>query len=653
MATIPHPASPVFSLEIFELIIKEIASTPNIVEPLENGNALLPTANIVVKRRPCLSDLKAWCLVSRDFVPICRPYLFQHITFGPFNLLSLKARRLGRLLHTHPTLASRVEVVNLNFDRTSTEDLTQDSVDKEFEDDTSPMLYHTLKNVREATLIHSEEHYFLRGHHFDWEYLGCQDMMCSMVATDALHAFSKWKFLTTISASGLAISMRKVLSTPNLENLNIYDSYCRTWELDEDETDDEDESDDNGESDDKDKPENDENREDNSEERYKSRPQAKETVRLPVDRRLPLKRLTLSRVSCFQHWIFFWCEQLEELNMANVELYNFGGVFLSESSRLTCLPALRRLKVENTWDLRRVCLFPESEGVKAFPALQHLDILLSELSKNGGDVDDINPILSHAGDLETLRIAGTVLDSLRHCYLRHLTLGFIVNYKLLSTTLDLSRCLQTCRFRNTLKNVEITTFDKSEYNEQVIQSLNNALELVKADNVIETVKVSVQTGLLDPKEVSRNSGPSFTELRRLDSILTQDRKRYFPSLRRVEVAVGFKRPEALPEEEKQDRWVFDGDYLRGVLQGLYASDGAGIDFVCAMGSLDDYWEKFSSKDGPSVDQQDSASDEEEEDGESGDDDEDDEDGTGDEDGSSEWATESESESVPDSNVVQL
>ncbi|KAF9052088.1 hypothetical protein BJ165DRAFT_930631 [Panaeolus papilionaceus] len=563
-----------FPLEIFGLIIDNLTA--------DERSEYLPT-------------LRACCLVCKSFMSLCRPVMFQSITYGPFGKPSIARKHFGELFTTEPRLGTYVKrvhyVLQTDDDPPPDEESVRAAASELYEagssvgeegkiDLTLPVdtivsciLYRqyialggrmdgfqaSLGQYLPKVEALSITHHFCHDTRADSPY-PCDNRYCYEFGLLVLEEFGDRK-LISLSINGLAnLPAWHALNFPTLEDLELVHCFLEDWNrpADAEHSDEEDDTDD---------------KEVGSQDDETGRGHADvvngeeldsdsdwETVGSDDKRgrnpsALPnIKHLTINDVSEFSFNIIQHLPFLETINMKAVEDFT-SDLLVDDSKAHTTLPYLHTLVTDQLFPWDDICEAAE-EGVEiAFPALRVLDAVLN----NDDDIDTMNNIFDHVEVLESLT----------------LTAGEDTAYDLPLEMPGLWNCFTRCK--TTLKHIDLRWNQRGyDFDDTVIAAICDNLEDVEGDNVIESIKVEIDMGSVH--SAASSPRPSFEEWRRLDTLLTQSRA--FPSLREVSLKLLLIPPifRASPNS-----WILT-QFLRQPMKKLRrASD---ISFSCCVEHID-------------------------------------------------------------------
>ncbi|KAF9034304.1 hypothetical protein BJ165DRAFT_1512871, partial [Panaeolus papilionaceus] len=519
--------SPVLPIEVFHLIIDELAAPPSHsnTEPEPPLVDLWRTpAKLPKKPRPWLADMKACCLVSRDFASICRPYIFQGVTITPQSLnLGSSGSPLAKFLQEQRRVASFIQSAYLVLGGERTHKARMELQSNSDRTDVAQKILTTqelLPNLSELTITH-----LLSTCAWDEKSapIPCLEHDCQGFTYCVLDEYRSLTSLTTISIRGHWVPMRTLLSTPHLQNLHLYDCICKEW-YDAFDSDDE----------------------------LEARP-IQEADRL----RLPLKTLNVTRVTDFEPEMVYWCDKLEDLAMTQIKFKGDGDIFLHHDDKLPTLPKLNNLKIDGVEYVSYLCSHSEEEGVNALTALQSLDICVTS------EDDDIASIFQHASGLKRLTVR-------------------VPPWLSSTMSINLPRCLPFCR--NTLTELNMVVIHKHGFCDQetAISALNDGLMALQGENVLEALKIDLKIEYPATYRPGRRT-PPFAQLRRLDVILTEDRKITFPALSKVVVSLNVEASflGKVKGTLKEEWWQCGDKPLREPLKGLFA-ERDNFEFVCEL-----------------------------------------------------------------------
>ncbi|KAF9034040.1 hypothetical protein BJ165DRAFT_1513743 [Panaeolus papilionaceus] len=419
-------AQPAFPLEIFQLIIAELAS--NTTDSTK-------------------TTIKSCSLVCKAFLPFCRPFIFQGFEFGPVGPPNENQHRLQKFLQDCPHLAQYFQDVTYSVNH---EQMKEQNAAMQQAFAQQPRVYHfsgpspaeahfdrmtaggdhtlryTLTNLRTLRIIHTDG---MSPSDWDEDEQHTWNDMCDPSIHRVLKAYSLSQTLTNLHIeSAGAIPMSVVMSIPNLRLLNLDDVDCTDW--------------------------------------TSSSSEASAIAQRP--RHVPkLETLVLHNVINFPLWTLTFCKALRSIHGDYVTFNKSIPKNFDDSRHTPTFNNLRSLHITSLDEWMPFCAIAEEVDLVAFPAVNDLSIRLREED----EFSAMNDIFDHVQALESLSIEAQVHK----------------NRPQAGSLIQLQKCLDNCG--ETLKHISLHWSLHSFYEESFMQALNDALSFISGRNVVETITV--------------------------------------------------------------------------------------------------------------------------------------------------------------------
>ncbi|KAF9034039.1 hypothetical protein BJ165DRAFT_1513742 [Panaeolus papilionaceus] len=501
-------SEPVFPLEIFQLVIANLASS------------LCSSA-----------DVRACALVCKAFLPLCRPFLFQGLEFGPIGTPNKNQHRLRELLNTNPHLAQYFQDVTFSVNHHDMEE-ENTAMQEAFAQRPEPLyvlgpspaeayvdriiaggdptLFYTLPNLKTLRIKHVDGlSAFGSGKDDPW------DDECDPAIVRVLKAHSFSQTLTTLRIDGTgAIPMSLVMGIPNLRKLTLRECDCSNWTLP----------------------------------RYGTSSTAGDDA---LRHMLKLEILSVQYTSGFPVFTLAHCKALRSIHGYGPKLDHSIPDYLNLPGQSSSFNTLRTLHIGSLREWKFLWAMAEKPATVAFPELEDLSMTV----KRKEEFPLVDTILHHVRALKSLEIKASVRAPDRG----------------ISSITQLHRCLDNCRA--SLTDISLEWQLHRFYEETYMRSLNDALAAVSGQNVIERIHIHLE--LYWSSEVERLGTPSFDEWRRFSALLVENKQRDFPMLRLVGVQQETLLFMASPGDPDYVEWG-DKDFLWDPLE-LLRTNNVGVD----------------------------------------------------------------------------
>ncbi|KAF9052087.1 hypothetical protein BJ165DRAFT_1452541 [Panaeolus papilionaceus] len=568
-----------FPVEIFSLIIKNLVTG--------DRSNYLPT-------------LKSLGLTSKAFTSLCRPYIFQSISYGPFGEAKIARRHFIELFTREPDVAQFVTSVKYVLKTDDDPPIDLEAVQQEalrrcleenqsvgdeenaldrppgtaeggliyseymefggFVDEYPPSLHTLLPNVEKLTIHHISCHESPAN-----SSLSCINQYCTALSRRVLEEFSDSTIITSLTITGISeIEMWNVFDFESLEELEMERCDIEGWldPLDDEfwgSDDEEEDEDDHGHHDDdkeQDANEDDDEAEDGGgrEDGLEPSDSDGEDEDKSDDAYLHLPKLTKLKVHDTTGFVFKIIYYLPHLQFVDLQYLEYGDdsefTLYQKYKKQTEFKNLHTIITDNVGDWASLFDFCGEEEAIPFPSIKVLDVRLCDQN----DVDSMDSLYQHASGLESLAFRS----------------GARRNRDVFIDGIDLNSFIWANI--ETLKHITINWYHTDyEAEQSVISSLHEALEGSEGQNVLETINVTLDIGsmvmaALIPK-------PSFEEWRYLDDLLMNDREKDFPHLRQVSLKIIFGSTYCPP---MTDSWVLR-QFLRKPLRKLHRASN--LDFT--------------------------------------------------------------------------
>ncbi|PPQ85591.1 hypothetical protein CVT24_012149 [Panaeolus cyanescens] len=397
-------------------------------------------------------NISSLCLVSKSFAKICRPHMFNSVQIYMYKDLN-RTKDLAAVINNNPTLATYIH--KLEFHERNQREACQ-PIGADQDGSLDPFL--NLPNLQQLKVNgRGGKTYGAMGASlFSFQRVLDQYMASSTLISLDIHSISRLPIL-------------EIMGCPNLENLTLYSCDLQSWD---------------------------------------------QPVHSDVlQRGFKLKSISISSMRHVTLSLLAYCPNLQSIHFGKM-----GGPDeerqLEDQFPINAMPlkTFKNVTSIESWgpvDWTNFCHLASSAGVKAFPALRRLRLVLFGPT----DIMRSSHLLEHIKSLQQLSIQGRgYLDPLR---------------------LDLKQFLALST--NTLTNITIL-WDlnlRTGQDQNLLKILCDALTDISHRNVLRRLSLRLEI-------TARQALPmDFVQWKRLDSLLTGSNGNAFPNLVYVEIRLRF------------------------------------------------------------------------------------------------------------------